>query len=197
MLELFPKTYFYKNGNYCVEFDGETKIYRAFRRNEELISDFPDSIDLKVSGRCRIGCPWCHESSGKSGKHSDPDLLLSKLSGLPENTEVAIGGGNPLSHPDLKTIIWGLRNYGYIVNMTVRDTDLLLEIPNSLGWIRGLGISISPGPKFTSPGNYLGKLSSGIKENMIAHMILGINSFEEYREIKKWFPKILWLGFKQ
>lgn len=158
--------------------------------------EYPLSLDLKITDYCETGCPWCHESSGKGGKHSDPDLLLSKLSGLPENTEIAIGGGNPLSHPDLKTIIWGLRNYGYIVNMTVRDTDLSGEIPNSLGWIRGLGISISPG-HMLSPGDYLGKLSSEIKENIVAHMILGINSLEEYREVKKWFPRVLWLGFKQ
>ena len=149
--------------------------------------DYPLSLDLKITNYCKVGCPWCHESSDKYGKHSDPKLLLEKLSGLPKNTEIAIGGGNPLSHPQLTQIINGLVEYGYIVNMTIRDLDVT-EVSQK---IKGLGISITPG---LSPKNYLDFISS--RENTVAHMILGINTIDDYNEVKKYFSRVLWLGFK-
>lgn len=152
--------------------------------------DYPLSLDLKITNYCETGCPWCHEASGPWGKHSDPVLLLEKLKGLPGNTEIAIGGGNPLSHPELEKILNGLGDFGYITNMTVRDKDIIggQEIPRK---IKGLGISVTPG---ISPKEYLGFISS--RENLVAHMILGINTSEDYIETKKYFPRILWLGFK-
>ena len=143
--------------------------------------DFPLSIDLKITNYCTVGCPWCHESSGPSGKHASGKLIIEKLSGLPKATEIAIGGGNPLEHPELQEKINGL---GCIVNMTVRDTDLSkYELPSG---ISGLGISITP-------GNIPPKV---IPENSVAHLILGINTLEDYDRIKKVIPRVLWLGFK-
>lgn len=143
--------------------------------------DFPLSIDLKITNYCTVGCPWCHESSGPSGKHASGKLIIEKLSGLPKTTEIAIGGGNPLEHPELQEIINGL---GCIVNMTVRDTDLSkYELPSG---ISGLGISITP-------GNIPPKI---IPENSVAHLILGINTIDDYRKIKEVIPRVLWLGFK-
>lgn len=152
--------------------------------------DYPLSLDLKITNYCETGCPWCHESSGPWGKHSNPELLLKKLDGLQRNTEIAIGGGNPLSHPELGKILGGLEDFGYITNMTVRDKDIIggSKIPKE---IRGLGISVTPG---ISPKEYLGFISS--RENLVAHMILGINTPEDYTEVKKYFSRILWLGFK-
>ena len=151
--------------------------------------DFPLSIDLKITNFCKTGCPWCHESSDVNGRHSSVDQVLSKLSGLPKNTEIALGGGNPLEHPDLEKLIDGLIGMGYIVNMTVRDTDVpRMNLPRG---ITGLGISITPG---ISPSSYLGKISS--LDNIVFHLILGINSIKDYREAQKYSPRVLWLGFK-
>lgn len=156
----------------------------------EGLYDYPLSLDLKITNYCETGCPWCHESSGPLGKHANPELLLEKLNGLLGNTEIAIGGGNPLSHPELGKILEGLRDFGYITNMTVRDKDIIRgqKIPRE---IKGLGISVTPG---ISPKEYLGFISS--RENLVAHMILGINTVEDYMEVKKYFQRILWLGFK-
>lgn len=157
----------------------------------EGLYDYPLSLDLKITNYCETGCPWCHESSGPWGKHADLELLLKKLDGLLKNTEIAIGGGNPLSHPKLGKIIDGLNDFGYITNMTIRDKDITedLKIPRK---IKGLGISITPG---ISPKEYLGFISSG-RSNLVAHMILGINTVRDYTEAKKYFSRILWLGFK-
>ena len=58
----------YLNGNYVVYWKGDTLIKRALRVGEDLISEFPDSIDLKVTNKCSWGCDFCHESSNPGGK---------------------------------------------------------------------------------------------------------------------------------
>lgn len=147
--------------------------------------DYPVSIDLKITDYCATGCPWCHESSGKGGRHADVDKILDHLKFLPPGVEIALGGGNPLSHPELSRLVSSLKGLGFIVNMTVRDSDIVEDID----YVTGLGISITP----SSAIDYLGKLSSN---NLVAHMILGINSISDYRRVKEKFSRILWLGFK-
>ena len=114
-------------------------------------------------------------------------MILEKLKGLPEGTEIAIGGGNPLSHPELPRIVKGLKEFGYTVNMTIQERDLAgATIPEE---ITALGLSIAQG--FESPQVPLPSIPT------VAHMILGINGTEDYRRVKEYFPRILWLGFKK
>lgn len=150
--------------------------------------DWPLSMDLKITEYCQHNCPWCHESSGSTGKHGDVDLILSHLKGLPNITEIAIGGGNPLCHPDLQKLI---DNLGCIVNMTVRDLDVSGDLPNG---ITALGISVTEkGPDLE---RVIEMLPGDLKKTWVAHLILGVTSLETYRKVKKISPRILWLGYK-
>ena len=63
--------YMYLNGNYVVHWKGHVQEKRALRVGEELISEFPDSIDLKITNKCPWACPYCHESSTPNGKSFD------------------------------------------------------------------------------------------------------------------------------
>lgn len=147
---------------------------------------WPLSIDLKITEKCYCGCPWCHESSNFLGKHGDIGVIKSKLTGLPSQTEIAIGGGNPLLHPKLQELVSGL---GCIVNMTVRDRDL--ESFPDLD-LTAIGISISEdGPRDIEskiPGRYI--------NTWVSHLILGLTSLDTYRWVKSFSPRILWLGYK-
>ena len=89
----------YKNGNYRVIIlsDG-TKI--RYNKEAKLIPSIPESMDIKITNYCDIGCPMCHENSTIAGSHGDI-LNASFIDMLHPFTELAIGGGNPLSHPDL------------------------------------------------------------------------------------------------
>ena len=118
----------YKNGNYKVTiFDDGTKV--RFNNLNELIPEKPESIDLKITNRCDMNCPMCHENSLEDGEHAD----LSKLSFIETMlpyTEIAIGGGNPLSHPNLETFLIVLKTYKLIANMTVHQAHFLKEQEN-------------------------------------------------------------------
>ena len=91
----------YKNGNYVVSLsllDG-TKI-----RQNNLDYFEPDTIesaDVKITNKCDRNCKFCYENSSMFGKHGDI-LSPSWLDKLHPYCELAIGGGNPLSHPDLE-----------------------------------------------------------------------------------------------
>jgi len=178
----------YKNNDYKVIVcnDG-SKI----RYGESFNPIFPESIDLKITNYCDLGCPFCHEHSTLRGKHGNPDKIISRLQGLPEGIELAIGGGNPLDFPNIVEFFSRLNELGFIVNMTVNSEHLIQEkyikiidniFHNRL--INGLGISGSTKNKYIS------------YDNTVNHFIIGEQSLEEFQNISKIYNKILLLGYK-
>ena len=90
----------YKNGNYTVIRDLDSGTLVKMNDLDFLEADFPDSFDLKITDSCDRGCKFCHENSLPNGKHGD--IMKAKfIDTLHPYTEIAIGGGNPLEHPDL------------------------------------------------------------------------------------------------
>lgn len=71
-----------------------------------------------------MGCPYCHEDSKLDGKHGD--ILNTKIiDTIRPFTELAIGGGNPLSHPDLILFLKTLKSKNIIANMTVNQNHFV------------------------------------------------------------------------
>ena len=60
----------YKNGNFFTTIlsDG-TKIRET--EDNEFIPDFAESMDIKITNFCDMGCPFCHEGSTTDGKFGD------------------------------------------------------------------------------------------------------------------------------
>lgn len=188
----------YQNGNYSVTIlsDG-TKI----RENDLDFFDAesPESMDIKITNACDMGCPMCHEDSRPDGKHGDI-LNLPFLDSLHEFTELAIGGGNPLSHPDFIPFLHLLKERKLIANVTVNEVHFLNNIPLLLklteqGFIYGLGISYTGGDR-ESTYRFADEISKF--PNAVIHIINGIVSMEQVswlsernRELK-----ILILGYK-
>lgn len=136
----------YRNGSYTVTVDKfGTKEYSG----EIFNPDHPDSLDIKITDKCEYACSFCHESSGKTGQHGDLKGVLDCLTGLPKGVEIAIGGGNPLLHPDLEDFLKALKDH-FFVALTVNFKDIedpekntLLKklIKNKL--ITSLGVSLA------------------------------------------------------
>jgi len=183
----------YKNGNYLVTIDltDGTKI----RQNDAdtFIPDFPESMDIKITNSCDMGCLWCHENSVKNGKHGDI-MNIEFINRLHPFTELAIGGGNPLEHPDLIPFLEKCKQLRLIPSMTINqihfqsNLDLVRYLVNS-ELIYGLGISIV---------NVNDKLISELKEfsNAVLHVIAGIISIEDIYKLSNNDFKLLILGYK-
>lgn len=182
----------YKNGNYLVRlYDDGTKIKTT--PYDEFIADFPDSVDLKITSYCENDCPMCHESSSKNGAHADLDNQFTDtfISGM----EIAIGGGNPLSHPDLLPFLRKLKGKRIIANMTVNQIDLakqseFLEYLLDKKLIHGLGISMDRVRRDTV--DFAKK-----HKNVVLHLINGVFPVEEYPLLYDQGLKILILGYKR
>lgn len=201
----------YKNGNYLVIlYSDGTKVYRMINpKDQEFISEFPDSIDIKITNKCLNSCPFCHERSDKDGKHSDIDELFDKaLKKLPKvGIELAIGGGNPLEHPRLAEFLMKATVHGFQNRITVRDTDYIKNARQILTWHRsgflgGIGISIENYDMLKEIEHQTCKALNRRKfmweeKPIVFHTILGITPVEDFMKIAKEVKRVLILGFKQ
>lgn len=183
----------YKNGNYKIKlFDDGTKI--RYTKDDEFIPEFPESIDLKITNKCDLECPMCHEKSVKNGENAN--LNHPFLNTLKRGTELAIGGGNPLEHPDLISFLNRMKKQGIICNITInqihfkRNKSLIQSmIDDKL--IYGIGISIINGLYFDEIIEF-----ANINKNSVLHVIAGIIDIKTLEKLYDKNLKLLILGYK-
>lgn len=187
----------YKNGDYSVVMlsDG-TKV--RYNDKDSFNPIKPESMDLKITNKCYGNgnglCAMCHECSNPEGKHGDV-LNLPFLDTLLPYTEIAIGGGNPLLHPDLIQFLKGLKTRKLIANMTVNQWTFM----QSLDYIKSLvdkKLIYGVGVSLTDPND---KFIEAVKEfpNVVIHVINGIVSREHMQKLANNGLKILILGYKE
>lgn len=183
----------YRNGNYTVTLD--TKTGTKVRENDLdfFEPDTVESMDIKITNCCDMGCPMCHENSTPDGKHADI-LGPSFLDKLHPYTELAIGGGNPLEHPDLYEFLVKCKERKFIPSMTINQKhfeanyDLVKKLVDE-ELIYGLGISL------VAPTTEFIKLVKTIP-NAVIHIINGLVSLPKLIKMKDHDLKILILGYK-
>jgi organic radical activating enzyme len=186
----------YTNGNYKVSiFDDGTKIRETPEDN--FISKFPECMDVKITDYCDKNCPYCHENSTIKGLHGN--ILQPKfLDTLQPFTEIAIGGGNPLSHPDLISFLEKLKEKNIIANITVNQ-DHFLQQQISLkrlvdeNLIKGIGISLNT---FSNSKSMFFNNLAITFPNAVIHTINGITTVDDYQNLSNKNLKILILGYK-
>ncbi len=182
----------YVNGNTIVAIYDDGSKVRYVKADEAAQPEFPESIDLKITNRCNLGCPMCAECSTPNGKHADLNSPL--LSTLRPYTELAVGGGNPLSHPDLVPFLRRMAQKKVICNITVNAKHFvenvdLLETLAKEGLIHGLGISLP------------GKIPAGFDEikrfpNAVVHTIVGVTPIDTFKALENKNINLLILGLK-
>ena len=182
----------YQNGNYEVRiYEDGTKI----RENDLdfLDADFPESMDCKITNRCPVGCPMCHEKSTPDGEHGDI-MNAEFIDKLRPGTEMAIGGGAVTGHPDLIPFLKKLKSIGVIPSITVNQREYKdnLDLVNRLveeKLIYGLGVS------FTSfDDEFWDKVIKN--KNVVVHLIAGIHGGDVFDYFTNKGAKILILGYK-
>lgn len=180
----------YLNGNYVVRlYEDGTKIKDT--NDDKFIASFPDSIDLKITNYCDLNCPMCHEMSSISGKEGN--LNSEFLMSLKKGSELAIGGGNPLSHKDLIPFLKRMKDRGVICNLTINEKHLitnkaLVETLIKDELVYGVGISLNEMNEETI------EFARRYK-NTVLHIINGI--FKDFDKIINKNLKVLILGYKK
>lgn len=182
----------YKNGNFVTTIlsDG-TKIRET--EDDEFIPSFAENMDVKLTNKCDGGCAWCHEGSSINGKHGD--ILNEKfIDTLHPYQEIAIGGGDATSHPDLIPFLQKLKEQKVIANMTVnqihfeKKQELIKKLVDEK-LIYGLGVSL------VNPTKHFIEL---IKQypNAVIHVINGVLKPSDTKALENNNLKMLILGYK-
>ena len=182
----------YQNGNYEVRiYEDGTKI----RENDLdfLDADFPESMDCKITNRCPVGCPMCHEKSTPDGKHGDI-MNAEFIDKLRPGTEMAIGGGAVTGHPDLIPFLKKLKSIGVIPSITVNQREYKdnFDLVNRLveeKLIYGLGVSF-----ISFDDEFWDKVIKN--KNVVVHLIAGIHGGDAFDYFTNKGAKILILGYK-
>lgn len=186
----------YQNGNYRVLLnltDG-TKI--RYNNEDNLKPTRPESIDVKITNQCSHSCPFCHENSLPHGKKASYEAIDAFVKTLPPYIEIAVGGGNLMEDPGHTLyFLQELKKVHAIPSITVRQDDFINNIKLISFWkkqnlIYGIGVSLSDS---SDP-----KLIPCLKScpTAVLHVIAGIFTEEDYKNLKDNDLKILILGYK-
>jgi hypothetical protein len=116
------------------------------------------------------------------------------IDGLPPGVELAIGGGDPLSHPDIHALLIAIQSRGLVANVTINGMHTerhgrAIHRFREDGLIRGLGISYRA-PTWPSALQIA-------DANTVIHMIAGVNTPSQAIAVLRQHPKILVLGYKR
>lgn len=164
----------------------------------------PDLIDFKITNYCEEECPFCYQGSGRNGKHADLDYILNLLSEFEkmEVFELAIGGGEPTSHPHFIDILSLCRSHGIIPNFSTRnvkclaDPKMVLAINN---WVGRVGVSCYDSDEVERL-IYLVEKSGLDEKKFTVHYVLGLNTMNELGKIFETILEtqlgLLLLGYK-
>ena len=184
----------YQNGNYTTEiYSDGTKIRTT--EDDEFRASFAENIDVKITDYCDAGCPMCHEGSSIDGLHGD--IMNQKwIHTLHPYQEVAIGGGDCTSHPQLIPFLETLKENNVIANITVNQKhfmkriDLIEElVDRNLVW--GVGVSLMD----ASDINFIKTVQQ--YPNTVIHTIAGMLTAKDIARLENRNLKLLILGYKK
>jgi len=110
--------------NYKGIFINNKTIRIALNHDKEIQElDFPEFYDVKITPYCKGRCGYCYMDSRASNKHTEN--ILEKLNNIFGNMSqnerpftIAIGGGEPTSHPDFIDFIKAVDELGIVPNYT-------------------------------------------------------------------------------
>lgn len=141
-----------KNGNYYIlygdMFGKKEKMRLQVDSIPDMIPEFPELVDMKITNACEHKCPFCYMASTPKGKHAELKDVNNIVSKFNNKTEFALGGGNVLLHPNFSDIVRNIHIREHIANITIRYDDVKTineneNIKSAINnYVSGIGISV-------------------------------------------------------
>lgn len=119
-------------GDYHFVADGKTGLTlrwgKTLKDNPEC-APVPELADISISNHCSKGCSYCYRDSRPNNEFMSLENYCKVLDSLnhPEYGnvfQVAIGGGEPLEHPDFREIIKVTCSHSIVPNFTTNGSLL-------------------------------------------------------------------------
>lgn len=106
-----------------------TRWEHKFGYRQEPFAPSPETVDVSITDYCAMGCSYCYMDSTANKKHALTNLVAQVIRSfdLPPY-QVAIGGGEPVSHPDLPEILEHARELGTVPNYTTAGNIIRPEV---------------------------------------------------------------------
>lgn len=141
----------YKNGNYYVGINLDTGTKFQYLpeslEHEGYKPNFAESVDMQITNKCSIGCPFCYADAKANNEHPDLKKYEKLFDSFHPYTEIAING-NDFDHPDLDWFLKKMKEKEVIVNVTfhflqyMKAYRSIMKYKNE-GYIKGIGISFN------------------------------------------------------
>ena len=116
--------------------------------------EYPEFYDVKITEQCFGGCPYCYQSSNRTGRCfgnilKKIDEFFGSMDDNQKPFQVALGGGEPTSHPDFVDILRKFGEYGIAPNYTTNGMWIYLPERNQIleatkKYCTGVAVSCHP-----------------------------------------------------
>jgi hypothetical protein len=113
------------DGDALIFFDDCSGTKLRWARTPYLKSSTPELVDVKITDHCVFGCAFCYQGSTPQGQHAPLERVVAIFDQLADMGvfEVALGGGEPLAHPDFEAICQAGISRGLAVAFTTFDPN--------------------------------------------------------------------------
>jgi MoaA/NifB/PqqE/SkfB family radical SAM enzyme len=149
---------------------------------------WPELADISISNHCTKGCEFCYKGSTDNNSFMSVEEYEYVLSSLQSEKwgnvfQVALGGGEPLEHPNFTEIIKKTYERGIVANFTTNGIHLEENIVNSIkNKVGAVAISVNKIQELNASKIKI-LTDAGIKTNI--HFVLDNKSIHEAIEILK------------
>lgn len=108
----------------------KTRVIMSQKDVEYNKSTYPELVDISITDYCESNCAYCYRGSTTDGKHSEWSHLTTIIYYLHKMGvfEIAIGGGEPTSHPKFVDLLLLCKKYNIVANFTTRNLDWIKNL---------------------------------------------------------------------
>jgi len=175
--------------------DPETGVTYRWGNNfheNPYMAPWPELVDISISNFCTNDCDYCYRQSNETGSFmslKDFQICLEQLSNKKFGGvfQIALGGGEPLLHPDFSRMLRLAREYNIIPNYTTSGNFFNEENLKATRECCG-AIAVSWDPSRNLTVKELEKIGELLKNNDIQsniHFVVSKNTIETAIKILK------------
>lgn len=170
--------------NAVVLFDRRNGTKLRFSLGKYEKATKPELVDIALTDFCPFSCSFCYMGSTLEGRHStmeQMEFIIDELSKV-KVLEVALGGGEPTSHPNFVEILQKFHAAGVTPNFTTKTAATVRKLWPQIGHlIGGFAYSAETPLQIRAAAGVLSR--GGVPlDRANLHYVMGLGDREHFRE---------------